>query len=303
MRKIIGLIKRNLLVYFKDRATVIFSMLTPIIILVLNILFLKDSFASGIASAAEGLKDLLGANTIDTLANELLLSGILGSALMTVSYNSLVTIVRDRENKVDYNILSTPLRRFDIVFSYFTASAISAFLISFVILNFGLILLAVINSFSISFTGVLRLYGITFLGALSGTALTMVIVIFFKSTAASGAFLGILSAAAGFMIGAYLPLSQFATGVRSICNLFPGTGVTALLRDALLGQTLDEVNQTLAGMDGGAFSEAIRNIFGFSMNFGERVFTTAQTCYYIIGVLVLSIAAVGILYPRVYKRN
>lgn len=303
MRKVIGLIKRNLLVYFKDRATVIFSMLTPIIILVLNILFLKDSFASGIASAAGPLKDLLGANVIDTLANELLLSGILGSALMTVSYNSLVTIVRDRENKVDYNILSTPLRRFDIVFSYFTASAVSAFLISFVILNFGLVLLSAINSFSIGFTGVLRLYGITLLGSLSGTALMMVIVIFFKSTAASGAFLGILSAAVGFVIGAYLPLSQFSSQIGSLCNLFPGTGVTALLRNFLLGPTLDKINRTLAGIDNGAFSEAIRDTFGFSMNFGKKVFTTAQTCYYIIVVLVFSIVAVGVLYPRVYKRN
>jgi len=41
MRKFVGLTKRNLLIYFKDIQSIFFSMLTPIIVLVLYVLFLK----------------------------------------------------------------------------------------------------------------------------------------------------------------------------------------------------------------------------------------------------------------------
>lgn len=44
-------------------------------------------------------------------ANLILLTGILGSAMITVPYNCLITLVKDRENKVDYDILATPLKR------------------------------------------------------------------------------------------------------------------------------------------------------------------------------------------------
>ena len=49
----------------------------------------------------------------------------------------------------------------------------------------------------------------------------MLITMFFKSTNASGAFIGILSASSGFVIGAYIPISEFSGTIQTICNIFP----------------------------------------------------------------------------------
>ena len=46
MRGILGLIKRNLLLFFKDWQSILFSLLTSIIVLVLYLLFLKGTFVS-----------------------------------------------------------------------------------------------------------------------------------------------------------------------------------------------------------------------------------------------------------------
>ena len=50
----------------------------------------------------QGLEDVVNKADIEMLANGILLVGILGSALITVPFNCLSTIVSDREKKIDY---------------------------------------------------------------------------------------------------------------------------------------------------------------------------------------------------------
>ena len=127
MNKFIGLTKRNLLIFFKDKQSVIFSLMTSIIVFVLYLLFLRGTFVDAIQSAmkeAPGLADLVQDKDVKMYANLTLLVGILGSALITVPFNCLTVVVRDKENKVDYDILSTPIRRWQVILSYFTAVSI-----------------------------------------------------------------------------------------------------------------------------------------------------------------------------------
>ena len=108
--------------------------------------FLKSTFADAIENALKGfpfIKEKTGAADIDMLTSILLLSGIVGSAMITVPYNCLQTVVNDRENNVDRDILATPIRRWQIVLSYFSASGLSAILMNGIILTAGLIILGI----------------------------------------------------------------------------------------------------------------------------------------------------------------
>ena len=113
MRKFMGLTKRNLLVYFKDKAAILFSILTSLIVLVLYLLFLKGTFEDAFNSAMEAAPAIAGfinADDIEVFVNITLLIGMLGTAMITVPYSCLTTIVKDRENKIDYDISATPIR-------------------------------------------------------------------------------------------------------------------------------------------------------------------------------------------------
>lgn len=303
MRKYWGLTKRNLLVYFKDIQSIFFSMLTPLIILLLYILFLKDTLTSPIESSAANIKDFLAAQDIDMFANGLLLSGILGSAMITVSYNALVTIVRDRENKVDYDICATPVRREQIILAYFTASAVSAFAMSSVILSGGLMVLGAMGEMYLAMADILKLYGVTLLGSVSATALLMAIVLFIKTSSACGAFQGVLSAATGFIIGAYIPLSQFSPGIQSVCNLFPGTGITALYRNVLLNPILKHMDDGLDGIDRGMFVEAIKETFTFEPQLFGKALEPAGIIFQAVAVIGLCVAAILWAYPKACRRR
>lgn len=303
MRKYWGFTRRNLLVYFKDVQSIFFSMLTPLIIFILYILFLKDSFTAPIESSAETIKDFLVTQDIPMFTNGILLSGILGSAMITVPYNALATIIRDRENKVDYDICATPVRREQIILSYFTASAISAFVIAAIILSGGLLILRAMGELYLTLPDILKLYGVTLLGSVSATALMMVIVLFIKTSSAGGAFLGILSAATGFLIGAYIPLSQFSAGIQSACNLFPGTGITTLYRNILLTPILNHMDGCLDGIDGGVFVGTIKEIFSFEPQLFGRMLESREILFQIAAAIILSVAAILLIYPRVYQRK
>lgn len=303
MRKYIGLTKRNLLIYFKDYQSILFSMITPIIVFVLYILFLKDTFVSPIKNATIGLEQWILDEDINMFVNGLLLTGILGTTMITVPYNCLITIIRDRENKIDYDISATPIRRNQIVLSYFTASALSAFIMAAIILTGGLCIMGAQGTLYLGGKDVAALYGITFLGAVSATSLFMIVVLFFKTSSASGAFLGILSAACGFVIGAYIPISQFSEGVQTFCNVFPGSGITILYRNSLLNPMLDKINQNIGGLDDGMFVEAMRETFVFDSHLFGQTISSSGVVGMVCIVAIVTTILIGMIYPKIYQRK
>ena len=202
MKGFIGFTKRNLLIYFKDIQSVFFSVMTSIIVLGLYLLFLRNNFVDAITSALGDLEKLIDMSDCDVLVDGILLSGVIGTAMITVPFNCLSTIIKDKENKIDYDISATPLKRWQINLSYFLSSAVSAFFMTGVILTVGLVALSQTGVLHMAPEMILGAYGVVLLGCISATAFFMIIMLFFKSSSASSAFFGILSASPGFVIGA-----------------------------------------------------------------------------------------------------
>ena len=303
MRDFYGFTKRNLLVYFKDVQAIIFSLLTSIIVFVLYLLFLKGTFVDAIAGAMAGLENIVDPGDVDTLVGGILLVGIIGSAMITVPYPCIQTIVRDRETKISDDICATPIKRWKIILSYFTASVISSFVMTGIIFTIGITVLGFSGNLHMSALSLLSGYGIILLGAISSTALFMLVVIPFKRTSASSAFFGILSAAAGFVIGAYIPLSQFSAGIRSVCYLFPASHITVLFRNGILNGILDSINTSINGLDNGLFVRSIKDSFSFNASFMEKPINLTGTIIYVGMFALCCIIAMLAVYSRTYKRK
>ncbi len=303
LRGFLGLTKRNMLVFFTDKGTLFFSMLTPMIILLLYILFLKNSLLSSLQDAATGLENLVAAKDMAQFVNGLLLTGIISSALITIPYNALEIIVRDREDRVDLDMLSTPVKRFEIILSYFCAAVISAFLQAMVVLAVGIGILSMSGDMYLSVADIVKLVGAVFLGTVSSTSVFMVVMMFFKSMGTCGAFMGILSAVSGFVIGAYMPLSQFNKGIQNVCNLVPATGITVLIRNYLTGGILRHMDECIGGLDNGAFMKAMLDVFSYNTVVGGEIWTLNLTWIYVIISTVIFIGVLRVVYPAVFGRK
>lgn len=303
MRAFKGFVTRNMLVFFRNRQTVFFSLLSPLIVFALYVMFLRGTYVDSIDSSMGALAPLIASGDVDSLANALLLTGILGSSVITVPYGTLQVIVEDRERGKDRDILATPAGRQQIILGYFVASAVCALCVTLALLTVGLITLGAMGSMHWTGTDIAALYGLTVLGTLSSTAVSMALMLLFRSTSACGAFLGILSAAAGFVIGAYIPVSQFSTPVRTFCNLWPTSGVCCLMRQSLMGGLLEHIDAGIGGVDQGAFVQAIRDVFGFEAVVGSSTMSTGTILLYVAFASIACLAVDAFAYARIYARR
>lgn len=305
MRGFLGLTKRNLLLFFKDKQSILFSLLTSMIVLALYLLFLKDTFVSAMDSAINqfpGLSSLIDKNDKDMFANLILLTGILGSAMITVPYNCLITLVKDRENKVDYDILATPLKRGQIILSYFVSAAFSSVILTGIILSVGLTTICMHGDVYLGTIDILKAFGVVALGSISATSIFMIVVLFLKSVSASGAFFGLLSAVSGFIIGAYIPISQFSEAIQTVCNIFPASQITIVLRNVLINGLLEHMNTSLNGVDQGMFVTSIKELFSFKARLFDGFFDMNQMLGYIVVSIMICIVVQILVYSKTYKK-
>ena len=306
MRGILGFIKRNVLLFFKDWQSILFSLLTSIIVLVLYLLFLKGTFVSAIQRAMEqypGLASMVLQKDIDMFANLFLLSGILGSAMISVPFSCITVLVKDRANKVDYDILSTPLKREQIIFAYFVSAVLTSTLLTDIILAVGLIGIRMQGNMYLNISQVVKAFSVVALGSISASAIFMIVVLFFKTVSACEAFFGILSAASGFVIGAYIPISQFSNEIQTVCNLFPASQITIMLRNILLNGLLEHINTSLQGVDQGMFVLSLKEYFSFQAKLFNGYLDMNKMLGYILGVILLCIVAQIMIYSVSYKKN
>ena len=306
MRGFLGLTKRNLLLFFKDKQSILFSLLTSMIVLALYLLFLKDTFVNAMDSAINqfpGLSLLIDKNDKDMFANLILLTGILGSAMITVPYNCLITLVKDRENKVDYDILATPLKRGQIILSYFVSAAFSSIILTGIILAIGLATICMHGNIYLGTIDILKAFGVVALGSISATSIFMIVVLFLKTVSASGAFFGLLSAVSGFIIGAYIPISQFSEAVQTVCNIFPASQITIILRNVLINGLLEHMTTSLNGVDQGMFVTSIKELFSFKARIFDGYFDMNQMLCYIVVSIVICVVVQILVYSKTYKKS
>lgn len=283
--QIYELTKRNMALYLKDKATVFFSLLAPLIVLLLYILFLRNIQASELASAMEGVS----VKAIGGIVDSWLIAGVVSVCCLTVAVNSAIVIVNDRQNKVMDDFNSSPVRSYIITLSYFFAIFLITVFISMLVFLVGLIYLAASGSFYMSFIDVLAGIGILLLSCLSSTLIMMFIIRFFKSINAVSAFSGIFSAVVGFIIGAYMPISTFPKAIQYFTCLIPGSYSAGLFRNVFMNGAIQNLGDIPA--------EALQSItqtyslkidfFGVEIGMGWMALILAFSAILFLGINLL----------------
>lgn len=287
LRSYKGMTVRNIKVYMKDKTAIMLSMITQVIVLGLYLLFLKNSYVDMIKAALEELGNIVSNNDINALVNSWLVAGVIGTSVVTVALNSLTIMVSDKQEKIDFDYNASPVKSGTVVMSYFSGAVASTFIISAILLTAGLGFIAISGSFVYTAYDILMIYGLVLLGSISATLILMLFASFFKKNSTLSSFGVMVSAAIGFVIGAYMPVSQFGEGVQTAVNLVPGSHIAALMRNVLMGPALDKIDTALDGIDKGLFAEGITNTFSFELNiFGVDFDINMMLVYSFIAIAV-----------------
>ena len=284
-----NLIRRNCRLFFRDKGMFFSSLITPIILLVLYVTFLgnvyRDSFAGALPEGFVIEDALLNA----TVGGQLI-SSLLAVCCVTVAFCSNLLMVQDRVSGARRDLAVSPVRPLTIAVAYFCASALATLLISLTALAVCLGYLAMAGwllragdvLFMLLDAALLTLFGV----ALSSC------VNFPLRTQGQGSAVGtIVSAGYGFLCGAYMPISNFSSGLQKVLSFLPGTYGTSLLRNHALAGAYREMARV--GFPAEVI-EAIRDsidcnlyFFGRSVSIGGMYAVLVGATLLLVGLYVL----------------
>lgn len=233
------LIRRNMMMFFKDKGLFFTSLITPLILLVLYMTFLsevyKDSFLMAVPQGIAVDEALINA-----LTGGQLISSLLAVSGVTVAFCSNMLMVQDKVTGASWDFNITPLNATVRATAYYVASFAATLFICLVALGAGLLYLGAIGWY-LTATDVLLLALDVLLIVLFGTALSSVVNVFLSSQGQISAVGSIVSSCYGFICGAYMPISSFADGLQKVLAFSPGTYATALLRNHATQSVFDEM--------------------------------------------------------------
>ena len=224
------MVKRNLKIYFQDKAAVFFSMLSVIIIFALYIFFIGDSISSG-------LKFLPHPNR---LMRAWMLAGMLASASITTSLGAYGVMISDRENKTIKDFYSSPVSRRQIAGGYIITGFIISIIMSIFTLIFGEIYMGMIGGAVLDMDILLKLFGVIVLSAFASSAIASFIISFLKTNSAYSAASMIVGTLIGFLVGAYIPIGNLPENVQWLVKYFPCAHSAVLYRQLLMESSIKE---------------------------------------------------------------
>ena len=289
--KLSNLVARNIKLYFKDKLVFFVSLITPLILVVLFLTFLKGIYESSLlAFVPEGVE--VSQNIINAFTGGWLFSSIMATSCITVAFCSNM-MVTDKLNKVSLDFQITATRPATVKVSYAIANFCTTMIICLVVFVISLVYLSIIGWF-LSFVDILLILCDMVLCCMMGTLLASIIGNFISSQGALSAVCTMVSSMYGFLCGAYMPISQFGIGMQRFVSFIPGTYATVLFRQYYMGGVLNELGKTFPpeAIDG------LRKGFDGSFDFFGHELASWQM-FLIVALCVIAFLGIYILISSV----
>ena len=264
----LALLKRNFLLYFRNRPGVFFSLLGALISFILYIIFLQKNLTDAWAQLPNS----------GPLLNNWLMSGTLAVTGITTSLAALTQLVKDREHQVDKDLYLSNQGKWRLPFSY---------LASAIIISFAMQVLMYVLMCSY-FREVPKLYIlpelllIMMLSSLLSSLVNAILVYFFQSVDSLGKFATIVGTASGFLVGTYVPLGVLPDFAQLLMKCTPATYIAALYRQVLMKETLSE---TFKGQDN--LLQEFQEKMGVQLNW-QGLLTKENTYLIVLGGILLA---------------
>lgn len=236
------MLERNIKLYFKDRLTFLFSLITPLILVVLFLLFLKGVYEDSLVSSLpEGFE--LSDKIVDAFTGSWLFSSIMTTSCITIAFCSNMR-VDDKLKKTLRGFEIAPISKFSLSLSYSVSNFITTLIICVIVLIISLIYLAIAGWY-LTFADVMIIIVDMLLTVIMGSLVTAIVGLFINSQGALSGVCTLVSSMYGFLCGAYMPISAMGKGIQNFVGFIPGTYSTVIFRQAYMNGILDEIGKTV----------------------------------------------------------
>ena len=278
----LALLKRNFILYFRNRSGVFFSLLGALISFLLYIIFLQKNLTDSWSQLPNSTN----------LLNNWLMGGTLAVTGMTTSFTALKQMVQDRENQVDQDLFLTDLGNWALQASYL----ISSIVISFVMQVFMYAVMSFYFKESPVISHLPEIALIMLLSSLLSSLVNVLLIYRFQSVDSLGKLATIVGTASGFLVGTYIPIGVLPDFAQIIMKCTPATYIASLYRQILMKEPLETVftgNSRLL--------QEFQEKMGIQINWQELL--TKEETYFIVVIISLIAILLWLLFVKVFSKR
>lgn len=250
---------RNLKVFFKDKSSVFFSLLSVFIIIGLYALFLGDMLTTGFGGAP-GTRFLM-----DTW----IMAGMLAVSSITTTMGAFGAMVEDKSRKIDKDFIASPIKNSSIVSGYVLSSIIIGIIMSLITVVLMEIYVVVNGGELMNMTTLIKTIGLVLLSTISNSSIVFFVVSFFKSNNSFATASTVIGTLIGFLTGIYIPIGQLPEVAQWFIKCFPPSHAASLFRHVLMEVPM---STTFSGAGEQAITE-FKQLMGVEYAFGNAVST------------------------------
>ena len=294
MKELTALVSRNRKLFFKDKGMLFSSMITPVILSVLYATFLAKVYKDSFISATKDMITLSDKIINGTVAGQLA-AALLAVSCVTVTFCVNLTMVQDRANGTRKDFDISPVSKTKIYMGYFLSTVANSLMVNGIAIVLCLIYIMKMGWYMSTSDVVFVILDMILL-VLFGSTLSSIVSYPLKTQGQLSAVGTIVSAGYGFVCGAYMPISNFGSGLQKVLSYLPGTYGTSLLKNHMLNGVYKEMADT------GLPTEAvtiIRNTLDCNPVFNGNVVNVTQMTLIMVGsILVFGIIYLGIIAIR-----
>lgn len=286
MKEITALVSRNRKLFFKDKGMLFSSMITPAILIVLYATFLANAYKDSFVSATKDMIDLSDKIINGTVAAQLA-AALLAVSCVTVTFCVNLTMVQDRASGARKDFDVSPVSKTKIYIGYFLSTVLNSLMVNGTALALCLLYILKMGWY-MNASDVIFIILDMILLVLFGSTLSSIVSYPLKTQGQLSAVGTIVSAGYGFVCGAYMPISNFSSGLQKALSYLPGTYGTSLVKNHMLNGVYKEMADT------GLPSEAvtvIRNTLDCNPVFRGHVVGVSQMYLIMAGSIVVFGAA------------
>ena len=276
------LAKRNILIYFKDKTGVLFSLISVLIVIALFVLFLGDNLTSYYEHLTEDASELI---------NNWVFAGILGVASVTTTLGAFSVMMNDKANKISKDFYTSPIQKSRIVAGYalgaFFVGSVMSMIIFIILTIYG----AILGNGMMTILNMLKVIGVLLFSVMLNAFVLFFLTTFIKTNQAFNAVSTIMGTLIGFLMGIYVPIGTLPTSVQRVIQFFPQSHTTMLFRQFYLESVMEDAFTAVE------YSEYFQESMGVVYVINDYQFTRLDS------VLILAGAAICFLILSILRAS
>ncbi len=298
MRGTMNLLRRNILVFVRDRAAVFFSVLSMLIVLGLMVIFLGNMNTREVVdllAAFGGERDTVAdQNNAGCLIQMWTLAGILAVNSLTVSMTVMGNMIEDETLNRLASFYVAPIKKIQLAVGYVGASFLIATGMCVLTLFAGELYMVICGHALLAFTDICKLIAMIMLNAFIYSSIAYLLAMVVHTSSAWGGILTVVGTLVGFAGGIYLPMSAMPNGVANVLKCLPVLHGASMMRTVCIR---DIAEKTFAGLPKQVL-DGFYESMGVTIYVGDRLISIQMQVAFLLTCGIIAIIVAALLSKR-----